>query len=120
MLKKIETLIIDLDNTIFDWFSVWYAPFHPIYEGVVSRSNCSQDAIEKEIREIHQKDRTSEYSFLIDELNVLKNIDKNGDRREQLKECIQASQSGRDKKLEPYDGVFKSLWDIKNKGTCKS
>lgn len=91
MLKKIDTLIIDLDNTIFDWFSVWYASFHPIYEGVVSRSNCSQDAIEKEIREIHQKHRTSEYSFLIDELNVLKNIDKNGDRREQLKECIQAS-----------------------------
>ena len=109
MLKKIDTLIIDLDNTIFDWFSVWYASFHPIYEGVVSRSNCSQDAIEKEIREIHQKHRTSEYSFLIDELNVLKNIDKNGDRREQLKECIQASQSGRDKKLELYDGVFKSL-----------
>ena len=117
MLKKLDTLIIDLDNTIFDWFSVWYASFHPIYEGVVSHSNCSQDAIEKEIREIHQKHRTSEYSFLIDELNVLKNIDKNGDRREQLKECIQASQSGRDKKLELYDGVFKSLWDIKNKGT---
>ena len=81
----------------------------------VSRSNCSQDAIEKEIRRFIRSN-LGVFVF-IDELNVLKNIDKNGDRREQLKECIQASQSGRDKKLELYDGVFKSLWDIKNKGT---
>jgi len=29
--KVIDTLILDLDNTLFDWFAVWYASFEPIY-----------------------------------------------------------------------------------------
>jgi hypothetical protein len=30
--KAIDTLILDLDNTVFDWFAVWYASFRPMYE----------------------------------------------------------------------------------------
>lgn len=117
MLRKIDTLIIDLDNTIFDWFAVWYASFNPIYNAVLENSNKSTELVEEDIRRVHQQHRTSEYSFLIEELNVLKNIDKNGDRRSQLSDAIRESQVGRDHNMRLYEGVFKSLWNIKSKGT---
>ncbi|NQY82097.1 MAG: HAD family hydrolase [Alphaproteobacteria bacterium] len=117
MLKRIDTLIIDLDNTIFDWFKFWHASFEPIYENILSASNNSKDEVEADIRRVHQKYRTSEYLFLIEELTVLNNIDENGDRREQFCDAIVKSRRGRDKNLRLYEGVFNSLWAIKNKGT---
>lgn len=116
-LKKIDTLIIDLDNTIFDWFANWYASFDPIYQEIVAVSTNSVAEVEEDIRRVHQYHRTSEYSFLIEELEVLENIDEKGGRREQFREAIQKSRLGRDNNMQLYDGVFKSLWDIKNKGT---
>lgn len=116
-LKKINTLIIDLDNTIFDWFEYWYASFNPIYEHILKLSENDVSEVEKDIRRVHQNHGTSEYSFLIEKLKVLKNIDKKGDRREQFKTAIRASQRGRDQNMQLYDSVFKSLWDIKKKGT---
>jgi len=117
MLRKIDTLIIDLDNTIFDWFAVWYASFQPIYDAVLTSSDKSIKEVEADIRRVHQLHRTSEYSFLIEELEILKNIDKNGKRRDQLSHAIQESQVGRDQHMNLYEGVFKCLWNIKSKGT---
>ena len=33
--KSVDTIILDLDNTIFDWFAVWYAQFEPIYREII-------------------------------------------------------------------------------------
>ena len=116
-LKKIDTLIIDLDNTIFDWFAYWYASFNPIYEHIIKLSENNVSEIEADIRRVHQHHGTSEYSFLIEKLSVLNNIGEEGERRDQFKTALQASQRGRDQNMQLYDGVFKSLWDIKKKGT---
>jgi len=116
-LKKIDTLIIDLDNTIYDWFAIWYASFDPIYSAIIEKSDQSLEDVEANIRQVHQKHNTSEYSFLIEELEVLKNIDKKGNRRKTFAKPIKLSQIGRDEHTKLYDGVFKSLWDIKKKGT---
>ncbi len=35
--KTVDTLILDLDNTIFDWFAVWYATFEPIYNEILTQ-----------------------------------------------------------------------------------
>ncbi len=48
--KIVYTLIIDLDNTVFDWFAVWYASFKPIYDGVVARSGKSPEVVEAATR----------------------------------------------------------------------
>ena len=114
-LKKVNTLIIDLDNTIFDWFAFWYASFNPIYERIKEISEKDTSEVEEDIRKFHRKHGTSEYSFLIEKLEVLNNIDKEGDRRKQFKTALRASQKGRDENLQLYESVFKSLWDIKKR-----
>ncbi|MER8390795.1 HAD family hydrolase [Mesorhizobium sp. M1340] len=115
--KTVDTLIIDLDNTIYDWFAIWHASFNPIYEEIIKVSGKSVDEVQKSIREIHQKRRTSEYTFLIEEVSVLENKREDGDIREIFENSTRASHQARDKKLALYPGVFRSLWEIKNSGT---
>lgn len=118
MFKKVaNTLIIDLDNTIFDWFAVWYASFNPIYEEVLRVSNLPAEEIEKDIRSIHQMRRTSEYTFLLEEMKSLAEIRKKDDIRIVFQEAIESARQARDQNLKLYPGVFHCLWEIKKRGT---
>lgn len=116
--KTVDTLIIDLDNTIFDWFAVWYASFRPIYDEIIATSGKPVEDVEAAIRSVHQARRTSEYTFLLEEVASLEEVRrKGGDIRALFRGAIEASQRGRDAHLKLYPGLFRSLWDIKKAGT---
>src|SRR6516162_6331474 len=115
--RKIDTLILDLDNTIFDWFAMWYASFKPIYDEILAASGRPQDEVEADIRRVHQTRRTSEYTFLIEELDVLREIRAREDIRTRFHNALETSRHGRDQSLQLYPTVFSSLWRIKNAGT---
>jgi FMN phosphatase YigB (HAD superfamily) len=115
--RKIDTLILGLDNTIFDWFAMWWASFQPIYNEILAASGRAQDEVEADIRRVHQTRRTSEYTFLIEELDVLSEIRAKEDIRTRFHDALEASQHGRDQSLQLYPTVFSSLWRIKNAGT---
>lgn len=115
--KIIDTVIVDLDNTLFDWFAVWYASFHPIYEEIVAQSGKTIDDVEASIRKVHQARRTSEFSFLIEEVDSLADLRSKSDVRETFKIAIEKSRAGRDQNLKLYPSVFPSLWELKKKGT---
>ncbi|MCW2319317.1 FMN phosphatase YigB (HAD superfamily) [Rhodoblastus acidophilus] len=115
--KLVDTLIIDLDNTIFDWFAVWYSSFKPIYDEIIAVSGKPLDEVNASIRAVHQARRTSEYTFLLEEVEFLESIRQAEDIRSKFRGAIEASQRGRDQNLKLYPSVFRSLWDIKNSGT---
>lgn len=114
--KAVNTLIIDLDNTIFDWFAVWYASFEPIYSEIIRATGRPPAEIEADIRKVHAERRTSEYTFLIEEVASLADMRACGDIRATFKDAIEASQRGRDRNLRLYPSVFGCLWDLKKKG----
>ncbi|WP_322994036.1 HAD family hydrolase [Castellaniella sp.] len=115
--KTIDTLIIDLDNTIFDWFAVWYASFIPIYNDILRVTGRPASEIEADIRAVHQVRRTSEYTFLLEEIEALKDIRQTEDIRVRFHDAFEVSRRGRDLNLKLYPSVFRCLWDIKRKGT---
>jgi len=115
--KVVDTLIIDLDDTIFDWFSVWDASFNPIYQELLAVTGRPVEEIEADIRHIHQMRRTSEYTFLIEEIESLKDERAKGDIRDRFKSALELSRRGRDQNLKLYPSVFRSLWDVKKEGT---
>ena len=117
MKKAVNTLILDLDNTLFDWFAVWHASFNPIYQKIISTTGAPLEEIEADIRRVHQMRRTSEYTYLIEELDVLKHIRDKEDIRTHFSEAIETSQKGRDQNLKLYPSIFRSLWDLKKRGT---
>lgn len=115
--KTIDTVILDLDNTIFDWFAVWYASFRPIYDDIISISGRPASEVEASIRTVHQRHRTSEYTFLLEELDLLEAQRATGPIRDTFRDAIEKSRAGRDQTLRLYPSVFPSLWDLKQKGT---
>ena len=70
--KPKAALITDLDNTLFDWVNLWVQCFSAMFSKIVEISGVDADELKKEIRNVHQKYGTSEYSFLIEELPSLK------------------------------------------------
>lgn len=114
--KAVNTLIIDLDNTIFDWFAVWYASFEPIYSEIIRATGRPPAEIEADIRAVHSQRRTSEYTFLLEEVAALADMRAADDVRVRFKDAIEASRQGRDRNLRLYPSVFGCLWDLKKKG----
>ena len=114
--KIVDTIILDLDNTLFDWVEVWYATFEPIYAEILKVTGQPASEIELDIQSVHRARRTSEYSFLLEELEALKEIRAKGDVRDVFKDAIDASRRGRDQTLRLYPSVFNSLWELKKKG----
>jgi FMN phosphatase YigB (HAD superfamily) len=115
--KTVDTLILDLDNTIFDWFAVWYASFEPVYNEIIHVTGLSPEEVQKDIRAVHQTRRTSEYTFLIEEVATLQAIRQKEDIRTRFHDALELSRRGRDQTLKLYPSVFRCLWDLKRKGT---
>ena len=66
--KKVSVLITDLDNTLYDWFEVWYQSFRAMLTRLVKDSGVPEEALITEIKEIHERHGTSEYLMLLTEL----------------------------------------------------
>jgi len=115
--KTVDTLILDLDNTIFDWFAVWHASFKPVYDEIVRLSGRDENTVQADIRAVHQKQRTSEYTFLIEDVTSLTETRKSGDIRQIMSDVIETSKRARDQALKLYPNVFRSLWALKANGT---
>jgi len=115
--KIIDTVVLDLDNTLFDWFAVWYASFRPMYDEIIAVTGKSVPEVEASIRKVHQARRTSEFTFLIEEIDLLADARGAGDIREKFRDAIEKARSGRDQNLKLYPSVFPSLWELKKKGT---
>ena len=71
MKRDISVLVTDLDNTLFDWFDIWYTSFSAMLNEIVRISNIPIEVLEREIKTVHEKHGTSEYAFLIEELPSL-------------------------------------------------
>ena len=70
--KNIKLIITDLDNTLYDWFVPWYKSFTVFINDVLEKTTISEDELLAEIKKIHQKHGTSEYTFdlLLKELTI--------------------------------------------------
>ncbi len=110
---KIKTVITDLDNTLFDWVGIWHASFEALLKNLVKISGISEETLKKEIKAIHQKHGTSEYTFLIEEIPSLQKLHPNEDLSVIYDEAIHAYRSARKKILSLYPKVEETLKILK-------
>lgn len=113
---KKSVVITDLDNTLWDWFTIWHKSFSAMLDKVVEISGIDREQIISEIRPIHQKYGTAEYAFVLEKLPSLQK--KYGDRdriNSIFEEAIHAARSKRMDTLRLYDGVYDTLSYLKTK-----
>lgn len=113
---KIKAIIADFDNTLFDWFQMWYRSSNAMINKIVEISGAEHIALLEEIRKVHQKYGTSEYSFLIQEIELLSKGLKRKDMLKKYYEAIKVYQFERKKNLKLYPKVRSTLKKLKNGG----
>ena len=64
----ITLLIVDIDNTLFDWFDFWYNSFTAMVNAVLDRTQIDRDVLLREIREVHQRHGTTEYTWVLQDV----------------------------------------------------
>ena len=113
-----KVLITDLDNTLFDWVQLWYDCFTAMMEEVVKISGVPFDELKPDIRAVHQRHGTSEYSFLIEELAKLRNKFPDKNLATVFAPAIKAYRAARRRNLTLYPDVAETLLKIKGAGAA--
>jgi FMN phosphatase YigB (HAD superfamily) len=113
-----RVLITDLDNTLFDWVDLWHACFTAMMDKVVEISGARFDDLKPEIRGVHQRHGTSEYSFLLEELPSLSRKFAGMNMVEVFQPAIDAYRVKRRQKLALYRTVAETLLKIKGAGAA--
>jgi len=108
-MSKKSVLISDFDNTLYDWFQMWHLSFRAMLDELVRTSGISEDVLLPAIRKIHQKHGTSEYAFLIEDLQPLRDKFPNEDLNKRFDGAIHAYRKARKSSLVLYDGVHETL-----------
>lgn len=115
-MKKKTALITDLDNTLFDWVELWLQCFSPMLDQIVGISGVRKEQLIPEIRAVHQKHGTSEYSFLIDELPSLAPVLSGRPATEVFAVAISVFRRQRRKHLQLFPTVAETLLKVKGRG----
>lgn len=111
----ITLLAFDIDNTLFDWFTFWHAAFSAMIDEVVRVTGLDKATLLPEIRAVHTKHGTSEYSFLLEELQSICCLGP-ALRNEAIAVGVSAYRDAREKVLHLYPGVRETLQLVKSTG----
>lgn len=109
-------LITDLDNTLFDWVHLWVQCFGAMFSKIVEISGVDPIKLKEEVRAVHQKHGTSEYSFLIEELPSLRKKFPDEKLLGRFRPAIDAFREQRRTHLKLYPTVAETLLRIKGSG----
>src|SRR5512133_2830625 len=63
-----RVLITDLDDTLWNWLDIWYSAFYPMFQEILRVTGETEATLISVIKSIHERRGTSEYTFLIQEI----------------------------------------------------
>ncbi|GGC97876.1 hypothetical protein GCM10011512_26040 [Tersicoccus solisilvae] len=116
MAEQQRILITDLDNTLWDWFDAWYQSFSALLDGLQAISGLDRELLEIQIREVHQRRGTTEYSNLVREVPALVEFSGTRDPFEVFDDALHAQSSARRRETKLYPGVREVLDQLKARG----
>lgn len=111
-----SVLVTDLDNTLWDWFHAWHASFDAMVGRLCEISGVERGILEAEIRVVHQRRSTSEYSNLLNELPSLEDAYSNVTPMQRFDDAVHIANSRRKSETKLYAGVRDALLELKNHG----
>jgi FMN phosphatase YigB (HAD superfamily) len=113
---RARLLVTDLDNTLYDWFDIWHSSFSTLLEEVARISGLPVEVLEQSARDVHQQHRTSEYSFLLNEMKCLRALHGDQDVAGIYAEAIHRFRSARKRTTHLYPTVNDTLRTVQSRG----
>lgn len=120
VMKEVNYLITDLDDTIWDWLSMWYNSFEPYLRRIAKETGVNINQLKQDFKRLHQNYGTTEMSFAYRELQHIQpehyaffeNVSQANERN-----ILHEYHSNKKHNLFAYDGVIDTLKRIKDSGT---
>lgn len=110
--KKIELLVCDLDNTLYDWVGYFVPSFYAMIEKVIEITGCDKEVLLDDFQKVHQRHHDSEHPFALLETDIVKSIFADCSHDEVLNvldPAFYAFNSMRKQTLRLHDGVAETL-----------
>lgn len=112
----IGLLILDIDNTLFDWFEFWSSSFGAMIEAVAQAAPIAKEQLLSEIRVVHTQHGTSEYAFVLNEVPCISGL-PSAQREDVIRVGRDAYRAAREKSERLYPGVLSTLTVIRAAGS---
>ncbi len=112
MTPQIKVVITDLDDTIYDWSSFYIASFLAMVNEVHHITGIDTETLKRSFKRVHERHRTTEYAFAIQELDTLAEIDRGlsvEERLEKYQSAIRAFRHTRKRTLHLFPEVKETL-----------
>lgn len=118
-MKYVKIVITDLDDTIWDWLTMWYSSFYPYLKNIETLTEINITDLKNNFKHLHQKYHSCESSFIYNDLCCLSDNQKNRIDFESNSQISILHQYYRDKKnnLKMYESVLEALEYIKSRKT---
>lgn len=116
-LPSAQLLIVDLDNTLWDWMKIWSSSLPPLLETVAQQLGIEQSQLELEAREIHRQVRTSDFELVLDQMPSVVAATSPTEPRVALREAMRKYYSSRKRLTVTYPDVVDTLQEIRAAGT---
>jgi FMN phosphatase YigB (HAD superfamily) len=115
----IKLVITDLDNTIYNWVDFYVPSFNAMVGELARLTKIDEESLKQSFKRVHQKHRTSEYAFSIEELDILAHLNRNlttGEILAKYASAVQAFRRVRSMTLRLYEGVEETFEQIRSNG----
>jgi FMN phosphatase YigB (HAD superfamily) len=113
---QVGLLILDLDDTVWTWFDAWHLSFRALLDGLTAATGLAEAKLLPAIKKVHESKGTAEYSWLVDELPLLRPFLKGKRARDVFDPAIYAQNSARKHNTHLYPGVGSTLRYAKTNG----
>lgn len=108
-------LIADLDNTLYNWVDFFAPSFRGMVHVLARVMKVSEEVLIESFRKVYNERGSLEYSFTIQELDIIKNYSET-----EIEKFVELGQKVfsrvRRKNLKPYEGVKETLEQLYNAG----
>ncbi|MEN3281412.1 MAG: hypothetical protein V7607_2552 [Solirubrobacteraceae bacterium] len=112
----IKLVVLDLDNTLYDWVGYYVPAFDAMVAELQREHDVETDALLDSFRRVHQHRGTSEYAFVLAELDVLHDIDALAASTDGCHPAIAAFRAKGQQTLRLYDGARETLTKLRQTG----
>lgn len=103
-----HVILVDIDNTLYDWPKFFAPSFRAMCHALTRVLDVPQDELFRDFKSVYAHHDTLEYAFSIQELNVVKGMDR-ADVDELIRIGRGAFSKVKKHHLQPYPGVIEGL-----------
>ncbi len=115
----IKAILTDLDNTLYNWVDYYVPSFLAMVANLSDITGIDQETLKASFKRVHEHHKTTEYSFAVEQLDVLAHAHQGLATSELLTRydsAIRAFRRVRKDTLRLYEGVAETLSTMKKRG----